>query len=240
MRGLPALRDGSDTEAPGYARSGHFYNFVLPLAGDVEAVRATFSQKAVRYMITKAEKAGVNVRRGDADAVDAFYPLYVATRRRHGIPPQPRRLFSRVVATTREPFQAILYLADYEQATIAAVITVRHAGVTYLKYEVSDDSHRNLGAVHALLWASIRDALLAGDHSYDFGRTAADNPGLCEFKKRWGTTQTEMPYYFDPPVEGVSVARTESLRYRLFTGAFRRMPAGLAVRIGERIFRHFG
>src|SRR5262249_45457039 len=28
MRGLPALRDGSDTEAPGYGRSGHFYNFV--------------------------------------------------------------------------------------------------------------------------------------------------------------------------------------------------------------------
>ena len=191
-------------------------------------------------MITKAEKAGVTVRRGDATAVDAFYPLYVATRRRHGIPPQPRRLFSRIVAATGEPFQATLYLAEYERATIAAVITLRHAGTTYLKYEVSDDAHRNLGAVHALLWASIQDAMLAGDRAYDFGRTAADNTGLCQFKQRWGTTQTEMPYYFDPPVEGVSVVRTDSLKYRVFTGAFQRMPAGLAVRIGERIFRHFG
>jgi len=26
----------------------------------------------------------------------------------------------------------------------------------------------------------------------------------------------------------------------LFTGAIRRMPLGLSVRVGERIFRHFG
>jgi hypothetical protein len=38
----------------------------------------------------------------------------------------------------------------------------------------------------------------------------------------------------------VSVVKSESLNYRLFTGAFRHMPADLAVRLGERIFRHFG
>jgi hypothetical protein len=38
----------------------------------------------------------------------------------------------------------------------------------------------------------------------------------------------------------MSVVKSASLKYRLFTGAFQRMPAGLAVRIGERIFRHFG
>ena len=240
MRGLPALRDGSELEAPGYARSGHFYNFVLPLSADLDALRSTFSQKAVRYMITKAEKSGVTVRRGGAQDVDAFYRLYVATRRRHGIPPQPRRLFARIVEEGREPLGSVLSLAEYQGLVIAAIVTVRHAGVTYLKYEVTNDAHRNLGAVHALLWDSIRNAALAGDRAYDFGRTAGDNPGLCEFKKRWGTTQTEMPYYFDPPSEGMSVVRSDSLKYRAFTAAFRRMPPALAVKVGERIFRHFG
>jgi hypothetical protein len=85
-----------------------------------------------------------------------------------------------------------------------------------------------------------QEAALAGDRAYDFGRTAADNQGLCEFKQRWGTTQTDMPYYFDPPSEGMSVVKSDSLKYRLFTGAFRRMPPALAVPIGGRIFRHFG
>jgi lipid II:glycine glycyltransferase (peptidoglycan interpeptide bridge formation enzyme) len=91
-----------------------------------------------------------------------------------------------------------------------------------------------------LLWNSMRDAIQAGDHFYEFGRTAADNVGLMEFKQRWGTTQVELPYYFDPPREGISVVRSDSLKYRLFTTAFRRMPESWSIRIGERIFRHFG
>jgi hypothetical protein len=38
----------------------------------------------------------------------------------------------------------------------------------------------------------------------------------------------------------MSVVRSDSLKYRLFTGAFRRMPPALSIKLGERIFRHFG
>jgi hypothetical protein len=237
MRGLPALRDGSDADAAGYAKSGHFYNYLLALDKPVEQIRSSFGQKSVRYMITKAEKAGVTVRRGSSQDVAEFYRLYVLTRRRHGIPPQPLRLFSMLM---EGKIDAALYLAIYQERAIAAAITARYLQTTFLKYEVTDDVHRNLGAVHVILWQSIQDAMRAGDSVYDFGRTAADNTGLCEFKSRWGTTQIDMPYYFDPPAEGMSVVRSESLKYRLFTGAFRRMPPALSVKLGERIFRHFG
>jgi hypothetical protein len=83
--------------------------------------------------------------------------------------------------------------------------------------------------------------VLAGDRSYDFGRTAADNPGLNQFKQRWGTTQIDLPYYFDPAHESAaSVVRSDSLKYRLFTTAFGRMPESWSIQIGRRIFRHFG
>lgn len=240
MRGLPALRDGSGMEASGYARSGHFYNFVIPLAGDPEAVRMTFSRTGVRQTITKGIKLGVTVRMGEARDLDAFYTLYVRNRLRHGIPPQPKRLFSAILERPGANTRAMLYLAEHEGRAVAALIMLRHNGATYAKYEGVDETRRDLAALYPLFWKTIEDAVQAGDHTYDFGRTAADNPGLCEFKKRWGTTQTDMPYYFDPPGEGVSVVRSDSLKYRLFTGAFRRMPPALAVRLGERIFRHFG
>jgi len=240
MRGLPALRDGSHAEAAGYSPSGHFYNFILTLGDDLDALRAGFSQKSVRYSITKAEKAGVTVAQGNPGDVGTFYQLYVATRRRHGIPPQPRRLFERLLGEGREALGSRLYLARYNGQAIAAALTLHHRETTYLKYEVTTDAHRNLGAVHALLWGSIRDAVHDVDRFYDLGRTAADNPGLCEFKRRWGATQTDLPYYFDSTHEGMSMVRSDSLKYRLFTSAFQRMPAALAVKIGERIFRHFG
>jgi len=241
MRGLPALRDGTEAATPpGFARSGHFYNFVIPLADDPEKVRMTFSRTGVRQTISKGIKLGVTTRLGDARDLEAFYTLYVRNRLRHGIPPQPRGLFAAILERPGAGAKAMLYLAEHEGNAVAALIMLRYNGVTYAKYEGVDESRRELAAIYPLFWKTIEDAVVVGDRCYDFGRTAADNRGLCEFKQRWGTTQTEMPYYFDPPSEGMSVVKSDSLKYRLFTGAFRRMPAGLAVHIGERIFRHFG
>jgi CelD/BcsL family acetyltransferase involved in cellulose biosynthesis len=240
MRGLPALREGSDVEAPSYARSGHFYNFVIPLTDDPEKVRMTFSRTGVRQVISKGLKLGVTVRLGEARDLDAFYTLYVRNRMRHGIPPQPKKLFASILERPGDGAKAMLYLAEHEGTAVAALIMLRYNGVTYAKYEGVDETRRDLQALYPLFWKTIEDAVLAGDRVYDFGRTAGDNPGLCQFKQKWGTTQTEMPYYFDPPGEGMSVVKSDSLKYRLFTGAFRRMPAGLAVKIGGRIFRHFG
>ncbi|HEX5133738.1 MAG TPA: GNAT family N-acetyltransferase [Candidatus Krumholzibacteria bacterium] len=237
MRGLPALRDGSDATAEGFVASGHFYNYVLPLQADEEALLRSFSKKSVRYMINKGERGPLSFRRGDTADVAAFYRLYVRTRRRHGVPPQPERLFSMVIGQLAG---AALHLAEYEGTPVAAAITASYNGTTYLKYEVSDERHRELTPIHALLWKSIQDAIRAGDHTYDFGRTAGDNTGLNQFKQRWGTTQVELPYYFDPPAAGMSVVKSDSLKYRIFTRVFRTMPEAWTVRVGERIFRHFG
>jgi CelD/BcsL family acetyltransferase involved in cellulose biosynthesis len=240
LRGLPALRDGSDLPLEGFAKSGHFYNYVIPLAGDAEAVRMTFARTAVRQTISKGLKLGVTVRVGDARDLDAFYALYVRNRRRHGIPPQPRKLFAMILERMTGAAPSMLYLAEHDGRAVAGLIMMRYNGVTYAKYEGVDETRRDLVALYPLFWKTIEDAVNAGDRAYDFGRTAADNPGLCEFKARWGTVQTELPYYFDPPREGLSVVKKDSLKYRVFTTAFRKMPESLTVRLGERIFRHFG
>jgi hypothetical protein len=239
MRGLPALRDGSDGPAEGFAKRSHFYNFVVPLSGDPEAVRATFRRK-VRKSIAAAAGLGVTIRPGGAHDLDTFYALYVRNRRRHGIPPQPKRLFAMILQGPGGGTRSALYFAEYEGRALGTVLTLRYRGVSYGKYEGADDRHRELDALYPLIWRTIEDAAIAGDHTYDFGRTAADHRGLCEFKRRWGTRQVDIPYYFDPPREGLSVVRGDSLKYRLFTAFFRRMPEGLTVRLGARIFRHFG
>lgn len=240
MRGASALRDGDEYPPDGFARSAHFSNYLIPLAGDADAVRKTFSRTAVRQTISKGERLGVTVRAGDARDLDAFYALYAKNRRRHGIPPQPRSLFANILERMTGAPRAILYLAEHESKPLAGLIVIRFNGVTYAKYEGVDETRRDLVPLYPLFWKTIEDAVQAGDRFYDFGRTAGDNPGLNEFKLRWGTMQVELPYYFDPPREGVSVVQSDSLKYRLFTTAFRRMPASWSIRIGRRIFRHFG
>lgn len=240
MRGAPALRDPTLVGFTGFARSAHFSNYLIPLSGDAEAVRKTFARTSVRQTITKGERLGVTVRVGGVADLDVFYDLYVKNRRRHGIPPQPKSLFARILERMTDSPRAMLYLAEHESKAVAGLIVIRYNGVTYAKYEGVDETRRELVALYPLFWKTIEDAVQAGDRFYDFGRTAGDNRGLNEFKQRWGTTQVELPYYFDPPREGISVVRSDSLKYRLFTSAFRRMPESWSIRIGERIFRHFG
>lgn len=253
LRGAPALpgvEDGSHEtglheesvpERMDFQAKRHFYGYVVPLSTDTESVRMTFRKKSIRQTISKSLKLGVTIRRGDdAHDLKTFYHLYALNRKRHGIPPQPYRLFTTIFATLRDEPEARLYIAEHEGQSIAALVVIRYNGVACAKYEGVDESCRHLLPVNPMFWQSIQDACVAGDHTYDFGRTAGDNRGLNEFKNRWGTRRIELPYFFYPAGEGLSVVKSNSLKYRLFTAAFQRMPLGLSIRVGERIFRHFG
>lgn len=245
MRGAPLVRAGDSPapEARGFSRRLHFSDYTIPLTTDIEAIRRRLSRKAVRQTINKGVRLGVTVRRGGVGDLGEFYRLYTRNRRRHGIPPQPAHLFTTIFERMRGDGsgpEASIYMAEHEGRAVAALVMFRYRGVTYAKFEGVDERARDLQPVYPLFWTTVEEAALAGDHTYDFGRTAADNPGLNDFKRRWGTERQELPYYFHPPREGVSVVKRASLKYRAFTAVFRRLPTPLAVAIGRRIFRHFG
>lgn len=244
MRGAPVLMDGSTGVAPesfGLSRTVHFFNYRIPVSRDTDAVFRSFKKNSVRQVINKGFRLGVTVRRGEGDRdLREFYRLYVCNRQGHGIPPQPLALFSMLFERLQGGPQAALYLAENEGRAVASLVTIRFQGVTFAKYEGIDRSCRHLQPVYPLLWKSIEDSALAGDSYYDMGRTALDNPGLNSFKSHWGTEQSELPYFFYPPGQGLSVVTSNSWKYRLFTGVFRRTPHRLSVALGSRLFRHFG
>jgi lipid II:glycine glycyltransferase (peptidoglycan interpeptide bridge formation enzyme) len=245
MRGAPAVTGtGASerfTEKRNFSVQRHFFNYVISLSEDTKAIKQSFSKKSVRQTINKSTRLGVTVRTGQGEGdLEEFFRLYVLNRKRHGIPPQPKKLFSSILGGMKKDPEALLYLAEYQERGIAALIVFRYKGAALAKYEGVDESYREVLPVYALLWKAIEDACLAGDRVFDFGRTAADNRGLNDFKKRWGTERIELPYYFYPPREGMSVVKSSSLKYRVFTGLVRRLPTSLAVSLGEKIFHHFG
>jgi hypothetical protein len=251
VRGAPALSgEVSDpafsrlTDLPerlGFSCQNHFSKFVLPLAEDTDAVRRALQRKSVRQMISKSLRLGVTVRRGEGIRdLREFYRLYCLMRRRHGIPPQPPRLFERVFAALSGSPLALLYLAEFEQKNIGALIVLHYHGTAHLKYEGVDHAYRDRLPVYSLFWRSIEEAAEAGLDYCDLGRTASDNTGLASFKSHWGTERVELPYYSCPPAEGISVVKSASLKYRLFTGFFKRLPTSVTAYLGARLFRHFG
>jgi lipid II:glycine glycyltransferase (peptidoglycan interpeptide bridge formation enzyme) len=245
MRGEPALsdtagRDGDLAVSAGLSSHAHYITYLIPLSRDTEALRLTFQQK-MRQMISKSLRGGVRVRRGEGEGdLRECYRLYVLNRKRHGIPPQPYALFATIARRLRDDPEAIVYIAEYRGENVASLLALRYKGVTTGKYEGVDPAYRDAMPIHPLLWTSIRDAAEAGDRYYDMGRTGMDNVGLNEFKTRWGTERHELPYFYYPAGEGLSVVKSASWKYRAFTGLFQRLPYAVTVRLGSRIFRHFG
>lgn len=251
MRGAPALRaaapDGASSREPdlpeqlGFSAQNHFSTYVVPLSTDTEAIRRKFQKKSVRQVINKSFRLGVTVRRGEGDRdLREYYRLYCLMRRGHGVPPQPMRLFQLIFEAFTDSPLARLYMAEFEGGTIGALIVLHYNGTAYVKYEGVDDNYRDKLPIYAMLWTVIEDAALEGLRACDLGRTASDNAGLASFKSHWGTERVELPYFFCPPGEGISVVKSASLKYRLFTGLFRRLPTSMTARLGARLFRHFG
>src|SRR5262249_24429136 len=83
-------------ELPGAAPTGWpALRHVLELQADPQAVYAGFHPSQVKRSIKRAERESLRVRTGSRseDITEIFYGLHLRTRRRQGVPIQPKRFF---------------------------------------------------------------------------------------------------------------------------------------------------
>jgi hypothetical protein len=73
--------------------SESYYGHFLDLRIGSEALISNLSS-SVKRAVRKAQRSGLNVSiQSSPEAIAQFYKLHVRTRRRHGVPPQPRSFF---------------------------------------------------------------------------------------------------------------------------------------------------
>ena len=113
-----------------------YHQHVLELeGGDPVGERA---RPAARRGVRKARREGVAIeRRTDAEALDAFYRLHLRTRRRQGVPTQPRR-FIRAFSGLFERGLGFVMLARLGSRAIAAAVFVGDGRTLTYKYGASD------------------------------------------------------------------------------------------------------
>src|SRR5437870_6347800 len=90
---------------------------LLSLTPDPELTFKRFSRSQVQRNVRKAQRVGLTLRRADTvdDLTESFYGLHLRTRRRHGVPVQPRRFFDvlwRLVIAPREGFVLLVYWGE--------------------------------------------------------------------------------------------------------------------------------
>jgi CelD/BcsL family acetyltransferase involved in cellulose biosynthesis len=214
-----------------------FFRHLLPLAEDPAEVESRYSKSQVKRGIKKARREGLRAeRRTDGAALDAFYALHVRTRKKLGVPTQPKRFIRRF----EQLFGAGLGFVELVLAgerPIAAAVFLTHGGTVTYKYGASDARELGKRPNNLLFSETIRWGCESGFATLDFGRTDADNEGLRAFKRSWGASEQELAYTYFADREP---APEPQLRDRAMSATIRHAPPGFGRLVGEALYRHFG
>jgi CelD/BcsL family acetyltransferase involved in cellulose biosynthesis len=235
--GLELTVRGSLPHAPGGFVRERFVSHELTLAADPAEVEAGMAKNQVQAT-RKAKRDGLSAeRRTDVGALDAFYSLHLRTRRRLGVPTQPRRFIRRFAELFEEGRGFVSVISAGGQPIAAAVFLTCNGTVTY-KYSASDFASLKKRPNNLLLLEAIRWSCEAGFSTFDFGRTEVENEGLRAFKRSWGARELDLDYtcLADRAPEPAS----ESLRERIMSTTIQRSPALVGRLAGEAFYRHYG
>jgi CelD/BcsL family acetyltransferase involved in cellulose biosynthesis len=166
----------------------------LSLEPDLKTIFSTFHKDSIQRKIKRAKREGLTCQVGTSEALlGAFYQLLTVTRRRHGVPPQPKIWFRNLIECFGPALQ--ISIAFKSQTPVAGMITLRHKKTLVYKYGGSDARYNMMGSIHSLYWEAIQQAKALGLEELDLGRSDSDQSGLIRFKSRWGAAMSSLTYF---------------------------------------------
>ena len=213
----------------------------LNLDPSLETLFSNFHKDSTQRKIKRAEREGLTEQVGRESILEEFYRLQLLTRRRHGVPPQPRSWFRNMIDCFGEALQ--IRLAFKGDRSIAGILTLRHKNSLVYKYGCSDAGFNKLGGTHLLFWRAIQEAKELGLHQFDLGRSDLDNAGLITFKDRWGATRSLLDYLRHAGSGRLPIARKQASadwKSRLAKQVFTHAPNGFLSLAANFLYKHVG
>jgi hypothetical protein len=138
-----------------------------------------------------------------------------------------------------------IYLALHGGEPVGGLLMLKFKDLWTAEYAgVADNPIRGISAL--LHWEAIQHAKSRGAACFSFGRTAVDNTGLLEHKRRWATVEEDLTDFISPPDRRSARAHRSPHAGGLafYSGAVRLLmrysPAQLQKLLGDFAYRHLG
>lgn len=224
-----------------FIANDNYVSWRLALAPGEEKVWSGV-EKPVQRQVRKSRKLGVTIRVAQRrEDMDVYHQLHVGTRSgKHGMPAQPRAFFRGLWDRFAADGTVQTLFAEHEGRTIAGMVLFAAGNTVHYAYGASDEQALKLAPNNLLMWESIAWAIANGYQFFDMGRTARDNQGLMEFKRKWGATADPLPYYYWPQVAGLASTSETSRKYQVLTACWKRLPLPVASALGGMLYKHLG
>lgn len=157
---------------------------VLNLADPDTLWRRTLTHEA-RKGVNQARKAGLQgeIRRSRSAVEDPFYDLYLASMKRLGVPPHPRRFFDHLAAALGDRVVSAWVLSREQPVSVLlGLLTGKRIQIWITASDAKFWASRPNDLAH---WELIQWAA-QNLRVFDFG--SARYAGQIRFKKKWGVT----------------------------------------------------
>ncbi len=223
---------------PGVHPVNQFVRHIVPLEADPERVFQRFDPSRVRKAIRRAGREGLQVRiSASLEDLGTFYPLFCDTRRRLGVPVQPRRYLRGLWTTLIQKGLGFLVLAYKDAKPVAGWVFLAWNGTLIAKYGCSLPAYWSLRPNNLVYWAAIEWGCQQGFRQFDLGRTEINDRGLRFFKEGWGASVEPLAYTYlaeSAPKPGLGLAT------RGLGTVIRHSPTIVCRALGEVLYGHFG
>ena len=221
-------------------RHDYYKRHMLELSSNPQDVKKKINKRTIQYSIKKAIKSGVTIEEDNTlNGVMHFYRLNALTRKKHGVPSQPKKYFINLFKNMIQSGLAYIITAKANEKTIAASMFFKFKDTIHYKYNASDPAYiKSHNPNHLLTWHAIERSCNEGYHLFDFGRTSPDNEGLMRYKKMWGAQPISCPYQYYPQIMGITSIQEDGLLYKVLTRTWKRLPYFINQIISEWLYRH--
>jgi FemAB-related protein (PEP-CTERM system-associated) len=210
-----------------------FRKEILP---DVEANMMAIPRKQ-RAMVRKGIKHGLA---GEIDrTVDRFFPLYAGNVHRHGTPALPRTYFEALQREFGDRCEVLTVIAAGGRP-VSSVLSFYFRNEVLPYYAGDAVNARELAANDFKYWDLMRRACERGIGVFDFGRSK-QGTGSYAFKKNWGFEPQPLHYEFRL-YRSKAIPQNNPLnpKYRMLIALWRKLPIGVATRLGPFVVRNLG
>ena len=219
-------------------RTDSHCGFVAPLAADDEA-QLLFVPRKQRAEVRKGLAQALEVETGTSPRDRAaHYAVYSESVRNLGTPVFPRALFDAVLDAFGN--DADILTVRHEGQPVASVLSLYHRGAVMPYWGGGTWAARGLRANDRMYFELMLHARRRGATDFDFGRSKSGS-GAYDFKRNWGFTPEPLSYAaWTAPGETARDADPTSARHAAQIALWRRLPLGIANRLGPWIARGLG
>ena len=220
-----------------FAKKIGFIRHVIELPTTTQVIFEKF-ERTKKQQVRKAEKMGLtSIVEESMESIDKFYYLHLQTRKKLGVPIQPKSFFEILFKEIIETHLGFVILTYLGKEPIGAGIFMAYGNNLLYKYSAYAPNKVNFCPNHLTIWTAIKEGIRRRYKSLDFGRTEIENQGLLKFKSGWATNETELPYYYYPQLN--KSYKTNTIRKSFISPIIKGSPAILCRLVGEIAYKHF-